>query len=288
MIGTGNKAQANAAREWLIKNYGKEIYKTPEGKIRFIKGETVPLYKFPEPVIKSKDMSGAIEADAFMELFRSPKVKGQPELLEKLEEFMIENRVEKGFGKFALRRQDVDGYLGSRLAAQNYWSGKVLGKKAIPLDGPVSGGCHRAATGNIAIFVGGERKTFDFTISLPNEKNLISNVFYEADVNGKSYSRAIDKVIYDHMTPQTRFPKSDVSLIKFDINLKANKVGYLMGSGDKVPESLSLVGYDVDLLEKNDINLKKLENYDALIIGVRAFNSDKSLFEIKSKLMDKI
>ena len=38
---------------------------------------------------------------------------------------------------------------------------KVLDKKAIPLDGPVSGGCHRAATGNIAIFVGGERKTFD-------------------------------------------------------------------------------------------------------------------------------
>ena len=38
---------------------------------------------------------------------------------------------------------------------------KVISKKAIPLDGPVSGGCHRAATGNIAIFVGGERKAFD-------------------------------------------------------------------------------------------------------------------------------
>ena len=38
---------------------------------------------------------------------------------------------------------------------------KVLDKKAIPLDGPVSGGCHRAATGNIAIFVGGERKAFE-------------------------------------------------------------------------------------------------------------------------------
>ena len=37
----------------------------------------------------------------------------------------------------------------------------VLNKQAIPLDGPVSGGCHRAATGNIAIFVGGERKIFD-------------------------------------------------------------------------------------------------------------------------------
>jgi 3-hydroxyisobutyrate dehydrogenase len=38
---------------------------------------------------------------------------------------------------------------------------KVSNKKAIPLDGPVSGGCHRAATGNITIFVGGERKAFD-------------------------------------------------------------------------------------------------------------------------------
>ena len=40
-------------------------------------------------------------------------------------------------------------------------SKKIIEKKAIPLDGPVSGGCHRAATGNIAIFVGGERNAFD-------------------------------------------------------------------------------------------------------------------------------
>ena len=38
---------------------------------------------------------------------------------------------------------------------------KVIAKKAIPLDGPVSGGCHRAATGNIAIFVGGDREAFE-------------------------------------------------------------------------------------------------------------------------------
>ncbi len=38
---------------------------------------------------------------------------------------------------------------------------RVIEKKAIPMDGPVSGGCHRAATGNIAIFVGGERKAFE-------------------------------------------------------------------------------------------------------------------------------
>ena len=40
--------------------------------------------------------------------------------------------------------------------------GKLVNeKKAIALDGPVSGGCHRAATGNIAIFVGGDRVAFE-------------------------------------------------------------------------------------------------------------------------------
>ena len=40
--------------------------------------------------------------------------------------------------------------------------GNLLSKKgAIPLDAPVSGGCHRAATGNIAIFVGGDRTAFE-------------------------------------------------------------------------------------------------------------------------------
>jgi 3-hydroxyisobutyrate dehydrogenase len=42
---------------------------------------------------------------------------------------------------------------------------KVIEKNGIPLDGPVSGGCHRAATGNIAIFVGGQREAFDRILS---------------------------------------------------------------------------------------------------------------------------
>ncbi|MFQ6023997.1 MAG: NAD(P)-dependent oxidoreductase [Acidiferrobacterales bacterium] len=37
----------------------------------------------------------------------------------------------------------------------------VEGVGAMPMDGPVSGGCHRAATGNISIFVGGERAAFE-------------------------------------------------------------------------------------------------------------------------------
>ena len=47
--------------------------------------------------------------------------------------------------------------------------GKLVSLKgALPLDGPVSGGCHRAATGNMAIFVGGKRKAFEKILPVLN------------------------------------------------------------------------------------------------------------------------
>jgi 3-hydroxyisobutyrate dehydrogenase len=42
----------------------------------------------------------------------------------------------------------------------------VESRGAIPLDSPVSGGCHRAATGNIAIFTGGDRAGFEKALPL--------------------------------------------------------------------------------------------------------------------------
>jgi len=131
-----------------------------------------------------------------------------------------------------------------------------------------------------------EKKLLNFNVSLSDNKNSINKVSYKAKIDDKIFSRGINKIIYSHISHQTRFPKSEVSLIKFDLNVKAKNVAYIMGSGDKIPESLSLVGYKVDLFEKNDINIDNLKDYDALIVGVRAFNSDKSLLDIKPQLMN--
>ncbi len=131
-----------------------------------------------------------------------------------------------------------------------------------------------------------EKKLLNFNVSLSDNKNSINKVSFKAKIDDKIFSRGINKIIYSHISHQTRFPKSEVSLIKFDLNVKAKNIAYIMGSGDKIPESLSLVGYKVDLFEKNDINIDNLKDYDALIVGVRAFNSDKSLLDIKPQLMN--
>ena len=66
---------------------------------------------------------------------------------------------------------------------------KVIAKKAIPLDGPVSGGCHRAATGNIAIFVGGDRKGFEKI--LPALTVMGRKVLHTGDLGSASVLKVI-------------------------------------------------------------------------------------------------
>ena len=69
----------------------------------------------------------------------------------------------------------------------------VKSKKAMPLDGPVSGGCHRAATGNISIFVGGERETFEKI--LPVLRIMGKKILH----TGKLGSASILKVITNYL-----------------------------------------------------------------------------------------
>ena len=68
-------------------------------------------------------------------------------------------------------------------------SQKVIAKKAIPLDGPVSGGCHRAATGNIAIFVGGNRSAFEKI--LPALTVMGRKVLHTGDLGSASVLKVI-------------------------------------------------------------------------------------------------
>ena len=60
---------------------------------------------------------------------------------------------------------------------------------AIPLDGPVSGGCHRATTGNIAILVGGEKKTFKKI--LPVLSSMGKNILHTGELGSASILKVI-------------------------------------------------------------------------------------------------
>ena len=145
---------------------------------------------------------------------------------------------------------------------------KVISKKAIPLDGPVSGGCHRAATGNIAIFVGGERKAFEKI--LPALSSMGRKILHTGELG----SASILKVITNYLASTHLAALGEAWAIakKSKLDLTKTFKGIAVSSGNSfVHETESQVilngsyniNFTMDLVEK-DVGLfnqlaKKLE-----------------------------
>jgi hypothetical protein len=89
-----------------------------------------------------------------------------------------------------------------------------------------------------------------------------------------SSTRVID---YPHIHAQTLLPASEARLVRSDIKTLARNVGYIVGAGDEVPESLQQMGCEVTLLSANDLSYSDLRKYDAIVTGVRAFNTRADL-----------
>ncbi len=136
---------------------------------------------------------------------------------------------------------------------------KVISKKAIPLDGPVSGGCHRAATGNIAIFVGGERESFEKI--LPILTAMGKKILH----TGKLGTASILKVITNYLASVHLAALGEAWTIAKKSNLDLNKTykGIAVSSGNSfVHETESQVilngSYNINFtmdLVKKDMNL---------------------------------
>jgi hypothetical protein len=80
-------------------------------------------------------------------------------------------------------------------------------------------------------------------------------------------------ITYPHIPPQTLFPPAAARLVRADVRTAAKAVGYVMGAGDDVPDALRQIGLSVVLLSDEDLAGADLQRFDAVLLGVRAFNT---------------
>ena len=140
---------------------------------------------------------------------------------------------------------------------------KVLDKKAIPLEGPVSGGCHRAATGNIAIFVGGERNAFEKI--LPILTVMGRKILY----TGKLGSASVLKVITNYLASVHLVALGEAWTIAKKSNLDLAKVykGIAVSSGNSFvheTESQVILNGSYNINFTMDLVLKDTSLFNAL------------------------
>jgi LmbE family N-acetylglucosaminyl deacetylase len=105
-------------------------------------------------------------------------------------------------------------------------------------------------------------------------------------VDGVAYTDGVKVIEYDHIPTQTVVQDASAKVVRVDLKTEGQRIAYIMGAGDDIPQILRQIGYDVTVLEDQDITDEKLNTFDALIMGVRAYNTVERLKYHQGKLMD--
>ena len=131
---------------------------------------------------------------------------------------------------------------------------------------------------NVNIEKKGAEQTLTFTIT-PPVNQIEGTISPVVTLDGRTYSDELVEIAYDHIPFQSVLLPSESKVVKLDIKKKGQVIGYIHGAGDEIPASLRQVGYTVVELNEKDITFDKLKNFDAVILGVRAYNTnDRSKF----------
>lgn len=95
----------------------------------------------------------------------------------------------------------------------------------------------------------------------------------------------VNTIKYDHIPAITFFEESKITVKNFDLKTVGKKLGYIVGAGDKVPQALEQMGYDVVLLTDKELARNNLRQFDAIISGIRAYNTNDWMNKYYTKLM---
>ncbi len=130
----------------------------------------------------------------------------------------------------------------------------------------------------------GEERALTFRLAPPA---LAASGELHAEVDtgaGFTSAHGLLKVDHPHIPLQTLLPAAKVRLERFDLKHNGHRIGYVMGAGDDIPQALRRIGYEVELLTDEALAREDLARFDAIVLGIRAFNTRSALMTLKERL----
>ena len=129
----------------------------------------------------------------------------------------------------------------------------------------------------------GIEKEFIFNVTAPKSEEVVQ-LRPELTNDKEKIQSAIQEISYDHIPQQYMVQPSSTRAVALNLKTGVERVAYINGAGDNVAESIEAVGVIVEKFDSEDITLEKLNSFDAVILGIRAFNVHESLSYKKNVL----
>ncbi|MFL6537951.1 MAG: PIG-L family deacetylase [Chthoniobacterales bacterium] len=123
-----------------------------------------------------------------------------------------------------------------------------------------------------------------FTVTPPanaSEGTLRATV----STGGRDYSFAREVIAYPHIGTHVLMPTADGKIVRADIHKRGELIGYIAGAGDDIPQSLEQIGYQVKMLDVSELSPESLKGFDAVVLGIRAYNTQPRIADIQRQLL---
>ena len=133
----------------------------------------------------------------------------------------------------------------------------------------------------------GESTPFEFEVTVPG--NMRPNSYKlraVAEIAGQKFEQTMNTVSYDHIQTHRYYTKAEITVNVFDLKTAPVKIGYIMGSGDQIPEAIRQMGIDVELLDKKFLTNGDYSRFDTIVVGIRASETRKDYVANNQRLLE--
>ena len=143
-----------------------------------------------------------------------------------------------------------------------------------------------------------EPASVDFEIALKGAEERFSFMLYppaktsegfarpEIRVEGKIYNKSVQLIEYEHFPVQTMLKDAAAKILKIDLKIAGEKLGYIMGAGDEIPTALHQMGYEVNIIAPETLGQTDFSAFDAMVVGIRAYNTVEALKFHQPRLLE--
>ena len=141
------------------------------------------------------------------------------------------------------------------------------------------------ATQKFSLDKAGDKAQLKFTVTAPAQSTT-AKIGASAEVHGVRCANDREVIHYAHIPLQLLQPLASEKCVSLDLAIRGGKIGYLPGAGDNVEDCLRQMGCTVTSLTPDDLTLDHLKQFDAIVTGVRLFDTHRNLGSKLSPLFD--
>ena len=133
----------------------------------------------------------------------------------------------------------------------------------------------------------GEKTAVVFDVTIPaNTKSDSYQIVANAVAGGQTFNQTMTEIAYPHIQTHRIYKPAEVSAKVVNLKVAPVRVGYIMGTGDRVPEAIRLLGLNVTMLGEKDLSTGDLTKFDTIVVGIRASQVRPDFVANNERLLD--